>query len=127
MTHVPVTVRNPGTRELQWEGVFLVDTGAFDSLVPRPHLEAIGLQPTAQRVYALADGSEISMDITVAEITLMGETVGATVIFGAAEAEPLLGVTVLESAGFELDPRTQRLKKLPAVRLKKLATGVQRA
>ena len=96
---------------------------------PRPAAasRAIGLQPTAQRVYALADGSEISMDITVAEITLMGETVGATVIFGAAEAEPLLGVTVLESAGFEVDPRTQRLKKLPAVRLKKLATGVQRA
>ena len=118
MTYAPVTVSNPAARERRWEGVFLVDTGAFDSLIPRPHLEAIGLLPTAQRVYELANGAEISMDITVAEITLMGEAVGATVIFGEAGAEPLLGVTVLESAGFEVDPRTQRLKKLPAVRLK---------
>ena len=33
-------------------------------------------------------------------------------------AEPLLGVTVLESAGIEVDPRNQHLKKLPSVRLK---------
>jgi hypothetical protein len=29
-----------------------------------------------------------------------------------------MGVTALESVGIEVDPRTQRLKRLPAVRLK---------
>ncbi len=43
---------------------------------------------------------------------------GTSVIFGLAGAEPILGVTALESAGIEVDPRTQRLKKLPAIRLK---------
>ena len=50
----------------------------------------------------------------------MGETVGATIVMGETEAEPLLGVTALESVGIEVDPRNQTLKRLPAVRLKRL-------
>ena len=37
---------------------------------------------------------------------------------GDTDAEPLLGVTALESVGIEVDPNSQTLKKLPAVRLK---------
>lgn len=119
-THVTVTIRNPADPERAWEALFLVDTGATDSLVPRPHLEAIGLKPRGRRVYELADGREITMDVTVAEIEFMGETVGGTVLFGEPGAEPLLGVTALESVGIEVDPVNQRLKRLPAVRLKRL-------
>jgi clan AA aspartic protease len=117
-TQVTVTIRNPADPERAWEGLFLVDTGATDSLVPRQHLEAIGLQPKGQRVYELADGSELRMDITVGQIEFMGEFVGGTIIFGDENAEPLLGVTALESVGIEVDPVNQRLKRLPAVRLK---------
>ena len=119
--HVTVTIRNPADPDRAWEGLFLVDTGATDSLVPKQRLEAIGLQPRGRRVYELADGSELVLDITVAEIEFMGETVGGTVIYGEANAEPLLGVTALESVGIEVDPVNQRLKRLPAVRLKGLA------
>ena len=115
---VTVTVRNPAEPERIWEGLFLVDTGAIDCLVPRKHLRGIGLQPRAQRTYELADGSEVSMDITVAEIEFMGDVVGSTVVFGGDSAEPILGVTALESVGIEIDPRSQRLKRLPAARLK---------
>ncbi len=117
-THVSVTIRNPMERERSWEGSFLVDTGATDSLVPRPHLEAIGIEPEGKRTYELADGSEISVDIAIARIEFMGDFVGGTIIFGEEGAEPLLGVTALESAGIEVDPVNQRLKRLPAVRLK---------
>ena len=120
-THVTVTIRNPAEPERAWEGLFLVDTGATDSLVPRPHLEAIGLRPKGRRTYELADGSEIAMDITTGEIEFMGETVGGTILFGADDAEPLLGMTALASVGIEVDPLNQRLKRLPAVRLKGLA------
>ncbi len=48
----------------------------------------------------------------------MGEFVGATIVLGEPDAEPLLGVTALESVGIEVDPRNQTLKRLPAVRLK---------
>lgn len=118
MTHVTVTVRNPAKPEPCWEGLFLVDTGAIDCLVPRKHLTSIGLAPKAQRTYGLADGSEIKMDITTGEIEFMGELVGVTLLFGADDAEPILGVTALESVGIEVDPRNQRLKRHPAVRLK---------
>ena len=40
----------------------------------------------------------------------MGEIVGGTILFGEPDAEPLLGVTVLESVGIEVDPLNQRLK-----------------
>ena len=119
-THVTVTIRNPAEPERTWEGLFLVDTGSTDCLVPRPHLESIGLAPKGQRVYELADGSEIRMDIKTADIEFMGEIVGGTVRYGEENAEPLLGVTALESAGIEVDPLNQRSKRLPAVRLKSL-------
>ena len=117
-----VVIRNPADRQRSWQGVFLVDTGATDSLVPRQHLEAIGLEPEGQRTYVLADGSEVKMEIAVARIEVLGEVVGATVLFGDQHTEPLLGVTALESLGIEVDALNQQLKKLPAVRLKGLSS-----
>lgn len=119
-THVTVRITNPAAPDRFWEGLFLVDTGATDSLVPRGRLEAIGLEPKGNRVYELADGSELVLDVTTADIEFMGEIVGGTIIMGADHAEPLLGVTALESVGIEVDPLNQRLKRLPAVRLKGL-------
>ena len=117
---VTVSVTNPGDHTREWSGLFLVDTGATDCLVPRKHLEAIGVVPDGSRLYELADGSQLRLEIAVARFEIMGEIVGATVIIGDDDAEPLLGVTALESLGIEVDPRSQRLKRLPAVRLKRL-------
>lgn len=66
----------------------------------------------------MADGSEIHMDVTTGDVEFMGEVVGAIIVMGDSNSEPLLGVTVLESAGIEVDPRNQSLKRLPAIRLK---------
>ena len=121
LTHVQVTVRNPADIARSWEGVFLVDTGAIDCLIPRERLEQIGLRPRAQRTYELADGRKAVMDITVAELEFMGEIIGATIIVGENGTEPLLGVTALESLGIEVDPTNQRLRKLPSIRLKSAA------
>lgn len=117
-TYVDVTIRNPADPERYWTGKFLGDTGAFDSLVPRVRLDAIGLTPRGRREYVLADGKPIAMDITIAELEFEGEVVGGTIVYGDEGAEPLLGVTALESGGFEVDPRNEQLKRLPAVLLK---------
>ncbi len=117
-TYVDVTIRNPADPQRSWTGKFLVDTGAFDSLVPRAHLETIGLRPRGRREYVLADGKPVAFDITIAEIEFEGEVVGGTIVYGDEGAEPLLGVTALESGGFEVDPRSEELKRLPAVLLK---------
>jgi len=95
-----------------------VDTGSVDCLVPRNALEAIGLKPKSQRSYELADGSEVKMNITTAEIEFMGDIAGVTIVMGADDAEPILGVTALESVGIKVDPRNQWLKRLPSTRLK---------
>ena len=118
ITQVTVTVRNPAQPGKTWDGLFLVDTGAVDSVVPGKHLREIGLAPKGQRTYELADGSQVKLDITTGELEFMGEIVGSTILFGADDAEPILGVTALESVGIEVDPRSQRLKRLPAARLK---------
>jgi clan AA aspartic protease len=116
--HVTVLVRNPAKPRQTWEALFLVDTGAVDCMVPGSRLKQIGLKPKGQRTYELADGTEVKMNITTGDVEFRGETVGATIIFGPDDAEPILGVTALDSVGITVDPRSQRLKRLPAVRLK---------
>ena len=122
---VTATVRNPADLERAWEGTFLVDTGAIDCVVPRHYLEAIGLAPMDRRVYGLADGSEITLDITGGVIEFMGgRTLKDIVMLDDDAAEPLLGVTVLESLGIEIDARNEQLTKLPSTRMRGLRPGV---
>ena len=116
--HVTATVRNPADPERFWEGLFLVDTGATDCLVPRRHLEAIGLEAEGERTYGFADGSEHRMSVTTGRVDLMGEVVGATILMGDEDSDPVMGMTALASAGIEVDPRNQELRRLPFVRLR---------
>ena len=67
-THVTVTIRNPAEPSGSREGLFLVDTGATDSLAPRSRLEAIGLESKGLRVYETGDGRKVEMDVTTADI-----------------------------------------------------------
>ena len=122
---VNAIVRNPADLERAWEGMFLVDTGAINSVVPRRHLEAIGLSPMDSRVYGLADGSEIRFDITYGLIEFMeGRTANDIVMLDDDDAEPLLGVTVLESLGIEIDARNEQLTKLPSTRMRTILPKV---
>ncbi len=96
-TNVDVTIRNPAEPQRSWTGKFMVDTGAFDSLMPKGTLEAIGLKPRGSRDYILADGNPVTIEATVAEIEFEGVIVGRTIVYGPEGTEPLLGVTALES------------------------------
>lgn len=118
ITQVTAAVRNPSSPDRVWEGLFLVDTGAIDCTAPGNRLRELGILPRGRREYELADGTRIAFDVGGAELEFMGDRVWVTIIFGPDDAEPILGVTALESAGIEVDPRSQRLKRLPAVRLK---------
>lgn len=118
-TYVDVTVRNPADLGKSWTGSFLVDTGAYDSMAPRSHLEGIGLEPISSRDYELADGTIVAYDIGAAVLEFEGVLVANMVVFGDEGVEPLLAVTALESGGFEVDPRREELKRLPAVLLKR--------
>ena len=117
-THVTVAFCNPADKQRRWEGLFLVDTGALDCLVPSNRLKEIGIEPERERFYELADGTQIAFPVGSARFEFMGEIVPANVIFGADDVEPILGMIALEAVGIEVDPRNQRLKRLPALRLK---------
>ena len=112
-------IRNPADANRFWEGTFLVDTGAIDCVVPRSVLEGVGLRPKGERVYTLADGSEVRMDVTTCDVEILGEIAGATIVFADDDgAIPLLGATAMESAGIEVDLRNERLRQLPSVSLR---------
>jgi clan AA aspartic protease len=116
--HAPVTVRIPGTREGGYEALFLVDSGAIDSMAPASALSAAGIQPVGSSSYELADGSVHEYQYGLAQIEFMGELTAGRVIFGPEGTEPILGVTALESVGVLVDPANQTLKRLPALPLK---------
>ncbi|NCQ34104.1 clan AA aspartic protease [bacterium] len=118
LTHVTVVLRRPDGNGEAFEHLFLVDTGATDTMAPASELEKIGVQRRGERAYELADGTTTKYDFGLAEISFMGEVTAGRVIFGPEKAEPILGVTALESVGISVSPADQTLKRLPAIPLK---------
>jgi len=50
-------ITNLQDREKAYESIFLVDTGATDSMVPSDELEKVGIKPEGKMSYELADGT----------------------------------------------------------------------
>jgi clan AA aspartic protease len=118
LTYVPVTIRASQQRRKHYTARFLVDCGAVDTMVPAAELKRIGIKPLSKTQCELADMSVVEYDFGLAVIELLGEVTAGRVIFGPDDCEPLLGVTVLESMGVVIDPKSEKLKKLPALPLK---------
>ena len=108
----------PGTSNVGFEGLFLVDTGATDSMAPASELSKAGIESVGRTSYELANGSVHEYAFGLAQIEFMGEITAGRVIFGPDGCEPLLGVTALESVGILVDPANKTLKRLPAIPLK---------
>lgn len=117
LTYVTVSLKVPGAESGGYEGLFLVDTGATDSMAPASELAKAGIQPVGRTTYELADSVQ-EYPFGLAQIEFMGEITAGRVIFGPENVAPLLGVTALESVGITVDPATHALKRLPAIPLK---------
>jgi clan AA aspartic protease len=117
LTRVTAQLINFGN-SASYESVFLVDTGAMDTMAPADELEKIGVKREGTMSYELADGTVKKYPYGLVRIEFMGETTAGRVIFGDAGCEPLLGVTALESVGIYVDPANHNLKRLPAIPLK---------
>ncbi len=113
--NVTVKLTSFGDIAKSYETLFLVDTGATDSLAPDEELKKIGIKPEGEMSYELADGTVKKYPYGIAKIEFMGETTAGRVIFGEADVEPILGVTALESVGILVDPanRTFLMTLLP--------------
>ncbi|MEK7795256.1 MAG: clan AA aspartic protease [Candidatus Hydrogenedentota bacterium] len=118
ITKVTTKLSTMGNGKGSFEAVFLVDTGATDSMAPAAELEKIGVAKEGKMSYELADGTVREYSYGLVRIEFMGEVTAGRVIFGESGCEPLLGVTALESVGIMVDPTNRTLRRLPAIPLK---------
>ena len=120
LTHVAVELTNVLTNE-SYNADFLVDTGAMHAMAPASELKRIGIEPRGTKTYELANGELMDFEFAAAQVSFLGEFTITEILFGPENAEPLLGVLALESAGFLVDPKNQRLTKMHALPLKAVA------
>lgn len=116
---VTVVVQNPADANRAFEAEFRVDAKIMNSIVPAWQLRAIGVLPQGHRACEMPGGGEAMKDVGVAAMELFGEIVGATVVFGPADCQPILGLTALQSVGIVISPVTQRWERLGALPLKR--------
>ena len=107
--YTEITVRPLAGSAKSWTGRALVDTGATDTFLPASVLRKLGIRPSGRRSYELADGADVELPIGFGVVEVLGQAAGGTLVFAGDKEEPLLGVTVLESAGFWIDPQHEKL------------------
>jgi len=113
MTHVEAEVANPDSPDRPATVVFLVDSGAVYTVIPAARLRALGIEPTGERTFFLANGQPVKRRIGEARITFEGQTATCVVLFGEEGDSALLGVTTLENLGLIFDPMRQKIMPLP--------------
>ncbi|TAK54781.1 MAG: clan AA aspartic protease [Bacteroidetes bacterium] len=118
LTYVTVSIKPVGSENGAYEHLFLVDTGATDTMAPGPELKKAGIKPIGKTTYELAKGNLLEFEFGLGQIEFMGEITSGRIIFGPEGTEPLLGVTALESVGIIVDSTNRTLKRLPAIPLK---------
>ena len=111
-TYLKVLVTNPSDLTRCREVEFLIDTGAFYTMIPREILEEVGVVPIKEQTFTLADGREIRRQVGVCNLVYKDRPGGTLVIFGEGGDQTLLGVLGLESMGYKLDPIKMELEPI---------------
>jgi len=92
---------------------FLIDSGAIYSVVPRPILQRLGIEPVSEQDFRLASGQTIRRQTAGALFNYRDKVGVAAVIFGNEGDSTLLGAHTLEALGLALDPIRRELVPLP--------------
>ena len=116
-TYIKILVCNPMATEKKKEVEVLVDTGAVFSVIPRDILEEVGIKPTAMREFKIFGGRKVERETGGALFQYDSVRAEVPVTFGEKEDKPILGVTALESLGYNVDPVTKKLKKVDLLML----------
>ncbi len=104
-----------------FEDDFIVDTGAVLSFAPASKLAAIGVVPTRQEQFRLADGSIVTRPVGDVFFDVAGKRGAAPVIFAPPADATLLGAVTLEALALGVDPASQTLHPVTL-----LAVGARR-
>jgi len=93
----------------------LVDTGALYSWIPGRILRELGLEPTDQIEFVMANGKVETREMTEAVVRLSGQVRHTIFVFGEGTDQVLLGAYTLEGFGLAVDTRNKRLVPMPVV------------
>ena len=113
ITFVNAVVTGPTGKQESLE--LLVDSGASYSLLPEDVWRAIGLEPTREMSFSLADGSQFVRRISRCWLALEHGEEYTPVILGEPGDQGLLGVVTLEVMGLVLHPFSRTLLPLRAM------------
>jgi predicted aspartyl protease len=109
--HVNVGLSNPSEPDRTEEIRVLVDTGATLSVFPANLLEGLGIQRIGQRRFR-GFGGVVAREVGAVTIHYGGEVAGTTAVFGADDDPVVMGVTALETLGFNVDPANGELHRV---------------
>ena len=85
------------------EVVFLVDSGAFYTILPLEVVQNLGIETTLSGPVMLADRRVVQIALGMAYLRVLDREGGVPI--GVMEVpEPLLGITALEALGLKVNP-----------------------
>lgn len=111
MITVTLKVKNPQHPSRVVEDQFLVDSGATYTVVSEGALKKIGIKPSGEEKFSLADGRIIIRKVGNVLYEYQGIERAAPVLFGEKGDSLLLGTFTLEALGLILDPLKRKLYK----------------
>ena len=109
--HVDVDVSNPANPDLSERVQVMVDTGATLSILPASMLDRLGILRLSRRRFR-GFGGVVTREIGGAYMHYDDEVAAVTVVFGAEDDPPIMGVTALEELGLEADPVHGKLNRV---------------
>ena len=110
MTYLVLTVEGSGRKK---EDVrFLIDSGASYSVLPEAVWKRLKLKPKRTMAFTLADGAEITRDISECRISSKHGDGHTPVVLGQRGDKALLGAVTLEILGLVLNPFTRELQPM---------------
>lgn len=109
MTEVTLQIKSLANPKKKALGNFLVDSGAFYTVLPQDIVKKLGLRPDHEQEFSLADGTSIRRKISSAFIKFQNREMASPVILGEENDTALMGVLTLEAFGLILDPFERKL------------------
>ena len=114
--HVDADVSNPANPGVSESVRVLVDTGATLSVLPSSMLDRLGVQRLGRR-RILGFGGVVARDTGIIQMRYEDAVAGVTAVFGAEDDPPIMGVTALETLGYEVDPVNGKLNQVDMLML----------
>lgn len=109
MTKVKLIIKNPRRPSRRFEEDFLVDSGAHYTVLPESLVKSLGLRPSFEQEFSLADGTVVKRPVGSALVVFENKELAVPVVLGEKDDSPLLGVTTLESFGLMIDPFKRKI------------------